>query len=494
MILAVVAHRFHYELENLCRVFFPLEKITLTKQAERGEELQVNTTLVSGEQTIARAQLYAGDCVFCAELPVPPREDYDAACELTLAQALFAVLREYTGYQPQWGILTGVRPSKLMLRLMRDSSPEEASRYFQDSLLVSTEKTALAQRVAREEEPIIARSRPDSFSLYAAVPFCPSRCSYCSFVSHSITGANAKKLIPDYVKNLARELEQTGRIAAELGLRCESIYIGGGTPTVLDEESLAFIMERICASFNMQTVREFTVEAGRPDTITKEKLKALRRHGVERVSINPQSFSDEVLQRIGRMHKAQETVEAYRLARACGFSVINMDVIAGLPGDSPAGFMQTLERVLELQPENVTVHTLALKRASRMMTQHEMADVAQETAEMLHTAQRMLSGAAFHPYYMYRQSRCVGNLENVGWCIRDSACIYNIYMMEETHTVLAAGAGAVTKLKDPQTDYLERLFNFKFPYEYNSRFAEMLERKERIAQFYQQYGKDNGPI
>ena len=489
MLLRTLHHDFHYEMENLCRVFFPRERIAVVKTREGEDALCVTTVLHDSSPPSVSATAQIAGKEASRTLPVPvTAEGLRAESELAMAQALFAVLVELTGYVPDWGIQTGVRPSKLMRRLTLEHGDKGAAEYFAQKLCVQPEKIALTQTVAREEEGIIVSSRPESFSLYAAVPFCPSRCSYCSFVSESITGHKAKKLMPQYVERLCEELAATGDIARELGLRCESIYVGGGTPTVLDAAALAQICKTVQAHFELDFLREYTVEAGRPDTVTREKLQTLRRFGVDRVSVNPQSFDDAVLRQIGRGHTAQDAVDIYRLARDCGFSVINMDLIAGLPGDSARGFAQSVAQAVALAPENITVHTLALKRAARLNTERGEPEPA--AAEMLHSAQTQLTAAGYRPYYMYRQSRCVGNLENVGWCRGNTACAYNVYMMEECHSVLAAGAGAVTKLKAPQSDYLERIFNFKFPYEYNARFAEMLVRKERVRKFYREYHQD----
>lgn len=493
MIVRVIGHHFHYEMENLCRVFYPLEQIKIVYDKTVYEDWEVVTERKPQQPGFVFVSLpIAGEMrEFQAKVRFLEGEEQSendsAAYERNMAQLLFSALVEKTGYRPDWGILTGVRPSKLMHKLTAQTDEQTAAAYFCDELFVRNEKIRLTQAVTREEQAVLARSRPDSFSLYISIPFCPSRCSYCSFVSHSITGQNAKKLIPDYVENLCRELTLTGQIAKELGLRCESVYIGGGTPTALDAQSLEVLLRTVRAQFDFSFVTEFTVEAGRADTITREKLEALRRFGADRVSVNPQSFDDTVLTRAGRQHSANDAIEAFHLARSCGFDCINMDVIAGLPGDTVQGFAHTMETALQLRPENLTVHTLALKRASRMMTEKEEIRMTQEAASMLQLAQEALTREGFRPYYMYRQSRCVGNLENVGWCTGENVCAYNIFMMEECHSVLAAGAGAVTKLKAPRGDHIERLFNFKFPYEYNRRFEEMLTRKAQIKQFYEKY-------
>lgn len=488
MILYTDGHPFHYEMENLCRVFFPEEQIKTVAADEPGEP-HVTTALreTLGGSKVSCEVFLEGER-FCAEELIPAQQaQEEGECERRMAVVLFDVLSRATGYRPQWGILTGVRPSKLMNRLTGQYGAAGAQAYFQNRLLVSPEKTALAFDVAQAEKRIMDTSRPESFSLYLSIPFCPTRCNYCSFVSHSITASKAQKLLPRYVELLCEELAITGRIASELGLRLETVYYGGGTPTTLAAEDLMRLHAAVEENFDLSTMREYTVEAGRPDTVTQERLEALKRMGVTRISINPQTFNDEVLQEIGRSHTAQCAQEAFLLARAHGFSNINMDLIAGLPKDTPASFCQTLDRTLSLDPESVTVHTLALKRSSTLVTNQQRAGDASLTGDMLASAQAALTAAGHFPYYMYRQSRCLGNLENVGWCKKGHEGLYNIFMMEECHTVLAAGAGAVTKLKAPHGDRIERIFNYKYPYEYNERFEQLMQRKERIKQFYASY-------
>ncbi len=507
MLLYVVGHTFHFELENLCRVFFPAEQITVRRAAPptgtllirprdsvrllkqpRREGSAVTTALetdAAGTRTIVTLRRGQFRLRLSRALPNDAARD---TRELALAQLLYAVLRRANGgVAPPWGLLTGVRPSKLMLRLRRDEGEAAAERRFREVLWVSPAKTALAAQVARAEESILARTRPESFSLYVSIPFCPSRCSYCSFISHTADRQSAQKLIPAYLEKLRVELAYTAALTRQIGLRLESIYIGGGTPTTLNPTQLTLLCETIAEQFSAPS--EYTVEAGRADTITPEKLAALRCCGVGRVSVNPQSLDDEVLRLAGRRHSAAQCVEAFHQARAAGFGCINMDLIAGLPGDSPEGFRRTLEQVIALAPENITVHTLAIKRAAEL---RRLADGrgGEDTAHMLALAAELLPAAGYAPYYMYRQSQSLGNLENLGWSLPGYACRYNIDMMEESHTVLGCGAGAVTKLKQPGGDWLERVFSFKYPYEYLSRFDEVLARKERIVSFYASYTID----
>ena len=301
----------------------------------------------------------------------------------------------------------------------------------------------------------------------------------------SQTVTRAAKLIPEYVELLTRELAHTAALARELGLRLETVYFGGGTPTTLTAEQLHTLTETVAREFDLSHLREYTVEAGRPDTVTPEKLRVLKQAGVTRISINPQTLSDAVLQHIGRQHTAAQFYEAFDMARKAGHGNINADLIAGLPTDTFDGFSQTLEQLLALSPESVTVHTLSMKRASNLSLQ-KRADyrVADDAVNMVALSAERLPAAGYHPYYLYRQSRTVGNQENVGWAKAGFESLYNVYIMDETHTILGCGAGAVSKLKRPHTDYLERIFNYKFPYEYNTGLGEMLRRKEYIREFY----------
>ena len=394
---------------------------------------------------------------------------------------------EKHGHNPlPWGILTGVRPVKLLRRLAEESSEEQAVKKFEKDFFVSNEKIALSRETEHNERKILELSKPESFSLYVGIPFCPSRCSYCSFVMASIE--RAEKLIEPYTKLLCEEIKRTAEIANKLGLRLETVYCGGGTPTSLSAEQLDTVLGTVNKSFDMSTCREFTVEAGRPDTIEIAKLFALKENKVDRISINPQTVNDEVLKTIGRKHTAQQFFDAFELARKCGFDNINTDLIAGLPTDTPESFKNSLDSIVRLNAECITVHTLCMKRASRLTTEGVTLDLQQsrDAREMLAYTQNILGQNEYIPYYMYRQSRMVGNLENVGWSKKGFESLYNVYVMDETHTILACGSGGVTKLKRNNPDYLERIFNFKYPYEYIDRFDELIQRKSGIMQFYGQ--------
>lgn len=490
MHIYLLGNDYHFELENVSRLFLPLEKIVVHHDEPfpaAGEGLMAAcgcAELSTGAQLTCRVRLETYDRTLTAAEPTGVA--YEDRCELALCTLLYRQLTDLLGFSQTWGLVTGVRPVKLLRRLVREMGREPALTYFREKLLVSEQKLSLCCRTLEIENEILSRSRPESFSLYVSIPFCPTRCDYCSFVSQSVERAH--KLIPPYVEQLCRELRYTGQLVRSLGLRLETVYFGGGTPTTLSAEQLAAVLRAVEESFDLSHLREYTMEAGRPDTVTAEKLAALRAAGVGRVSINPQTLQQAVLDGIGRRHTVEQFYDAFSLARAAGFENINTDLIAGLPGDSYAGFADTLEKILELDPESVTVHTLSMKRASNIMLQHR-ADyrVEQDTVRMVRLSAESLPQAGYRPYYLYRQSRTVGNQENVGWAKSGCEGLYNVYIMDETHTILGCGAGAVSKLKQPGTDYLERIFNYKFPYEYNSGLEEMLTRKQAISAFYEKY-------
>lgn len=479
MNLYVKNHNFHFELENLTRLFFPNEKIMVIRDFSEPQPPYIYTE-VSDKITIS---VNIGS-FNKSETAVKKLTDDDN--ELVSAQLLYKLLCDFTGLTQPWGILTGVRPVKLLRRLAEESSEEQAVKKFEKDFFVSNEKIALSRETEHNERKILELSKPESFSLYVGIPFCPSRCSYCSFVMASIE--RAEKLIEPYTKLLCEEIKRTAEIANKLGLRLETVYFGGGTPTTLSAEQLDTVLGTVNKSFDMSTCREFTVEAGRPDTIDIAKLFALKENKVDRISINPQTVNDEVLKTIGRKHTAQQFFDAFELARKCGFDNINTDLIAGLPTDTPESFKNSLDSIVRLNAECITVHTLCMKRASRLTTEGVTLDLqqARDAREMLAYTQNILGQNEYIPYYMYRQSRMVGNLENVGWSKRGFESLYNVYVMDETHTILACGSGGVTKLKRNNPDYLERIFNFKYPYEYIDRFDELIQRKSGIMQFYGQ--------
>lgn len=492
MKLCLINHSYKYELEKLIRIFLPFEKIEFS-ECEAREDRACITSLSAGEkETRLSAELLIDNKSFnSSETLSNENPDYDKECERLLAVSLYNCFVVASGYVPEWGILTGVRPAKLFSRLSALEGLSSAEEWFEKGLKVSENKISLCRETVESEDRITSLSKPDSYSLYISIPFCPTRCAYCSFVSHSIE--QAKGLIPDYIKLLKEELRLTAEIAEKLKLRLETIYIGGGTPTSLTACQIGEIMTAVKSFFDLSCLREYTVEAGRPDTVTREKLDTIKKLGATRISINPQTMNDDVLKTIGRRHTAEETEKAFWLARECGFDNINADLIAGLNGDTFQSFKATMERVLCLDPESVTVHSLSMKRSSTLNVNglFPEAGMGAEAAKMVNFARETLTEKGIFPYYMYRQSKTVGNLENVGYAKRGKECLYNVYTMDETHTVLACGASAVTKLREPNGPYIERIFNYKYPYEYISRFYELSARKDGILRFYEKYPANN---
>ncbi len=476
MILVIDSHPYRYEAEALCRMFL------------RGRELKI----FEGADFPEEDFIYTG--VFGDEIRVFVKMDgkeLSAKAETSEGKAtkmeylLYGILSEITGLRPKWGTLTGIRPVKLALQMMdKGISAEEIRKKFREERLVSEEKLDLLLSTAEHEKEIRALSKPESVSMYISIPFCPSRCSYCSFTSHAIE--KAAKLIPQYVDLLCEELRDTAVLMEELGLRLETVYMGGGTPTVLTPKQMDRVLSTARNSFDFSGVREITVEAGRPDTITAEKLEVMKKNGVDRISINPQTMDDGVLELIGRKHTAKDVVDAFNMARSFGFDNINMDLISGLPGDDFDKFRRTIDSVLELDPENITLHTLTVKRSANLV--NDAQNMLNRTVdEMNEHAFRCFDEAGYYPYYLYRQKGTVEGLENTGFCKPGKEGIYNVFIMDETHSILATGAGGVTKMKDPYGPKIERIFNFKFPYEYIDRFDLMNERKEQVKDFYERY-------
>ncbi len=477
---------YFYEMENVCRLFFPHERFEKNADSPSDETVSCVFSTENGEIRVNCKVCIHGKMYETYEICPVANDSREE--EISMARCLYRLFEQIVGIAPKWGVLTGVRPGKLYSAVLRETNSFERTReYMQNRLLVQSNKLDLCHATYLAEEKAMALSTPNAFSLYISIPFCPTRCSYCSFVSHSVE--KTAKMVPQYVDLLCEELREVARISKEQNLVLKTIYWGGGTPTQLSAQQLDKIMTEIETAFDLSQLIEYTVEGGRPDTITEEKLLVLKKHGVNRLSINPQTMHDEILSIIGRRHTAKQVFEAFSLARKVGFDSINMDVIAGLPGDNFQGFCDTLQQLLTLHPENLTVHTLSIKRSSFLTERGEIATVpdVSEVEKMLDYANSTLYAHDYAPYYLYRQSKMLGNQENVGWSKDGKDCLYNIYMMNELHTVLSAGAGAVTRLKAPYAGQIERIFNYKYPYEYIERFETLIERKKGIGEFYEIY-------
>ena len=486
MKLFLRGHSFRYEAENIVRMFYfdvEVQECAATKE-ERDTVLYYALLYRSGknDRTLMAAVRDGEIMVGNSTRLLEGTAEEDA--ERQMAVMLFDLLVTVTGKRPEWGIITGVRPAKFVKKLiyggMTDIEVEEKLRY---DYRVTRNKARLAIETSHVSEAAEKKNNRDSYSLYISIPFCPSRCEYCSFVSKTIEKEH--KLVEPYLDGLIRELAVISELARLHDLRLETIYVGGGTPTVLTVEQLRLLLAAVLENFPIHSVLEYTVEAGRPDTITLDKLVLLRDYGVTRVSINPQSFNDEVLHLIGRRHTANDVKEAFALARIAGFKDINADLIAGLRGDNIAGFKNSIEALLALEPEEVTVHALTLKRASRMREKDPY--FSPDAAAMVDFAYGELTERGYRPYYMYKQKGTVDSLENVGYGKPGFEGMYNIFIMDEMHSILSAGAGGVTKLRNPGNDRIERIFNYKYPLEYINGFDEIINRKEGINRFYENF-------
>ena len=384
--------------------------------------------------------------------------------------------------QSVWGALTGVRPGKLMEKLLTEGcSDREALRRFRGEFDVTAERAELCLQTAHATLDAAATLEEKDVCLYIGIPFCPTRCAYCSFVSQSVE--KSMKLIQPFFDALLKEVEATAQAVRQAGLRCVSLYLGGGTPTTLSAAQLDALFTKLEDCFPRAALREITVEAGRPDTITREKLRVLRRHNVGRISVNPQTMDDRVLNIIGRRHSAQDIEDALALTREVGGFAVNMDLIAGLPGDTVAGFRQTIDRVLALSPENITVHTLSRKRGSSLSENEAPLPTAEAVGEMLDYAAEQLGGAGFAPYYLYRQKFMSGGFENVGWTKPGFENLYNICIMEELCSIIAMGGGASTKLVAPGGK-IRRSFDPKYPKEYIENIDRICAEKSAICDWY----------
>ena len=402
-----------------------------------------------------------------------------------IGAAFFQAYQLRTGGQPPWGMLTGVRPDKLVTEaLTAGKTPGEAREMLEEQYFVTPRRAALALETGTAAFEATKSLGPRDIAVYIGIPFCPTRCAYCSFVSQSVE--KSFSLVDPYVDALTAEIEAGGRMVQETGLNVRAMYMGGGTPTTLTASQLDRVLAVFETAFGpaLDRCEEITVEAGRPDTITAEKLSVLKAHGVHRVSVNPQTMEEEVLRAIGRRHSPGDIEAAMELAAKCGFPHVNMDLIAGLPEDTPEGFRRSLDRCLEFGTDNVTVHTLALKKGSRILLEGLSIPGPEAVGEMLDYAEPVLRRAGYAPYYLYRQKYMSGSFENIGWTRPGGACLYNIYIMSELSSILSFGAGGSTKMADPARRLIQRRFNPKYPKEYTERLEKTLSNQADFAAFY----------
>ena len=401
-----------------------------------------------------------------------------------LARCFFLAARDLTGANPPWGMLTGVRPDKpVTWALAEGRSEAEARTMLETEYFVTPERAQLALETGAQALRAGRGLQPRDIAVYIGIPFCPTRCAYCSFVSQSVEKSFA--LVHPYTQALIAEIRAGGEMVRREGLRVRALYMGGGTPTTLTADQMDRVLDAFAESFDLTACDEITVEAGRPDTITREKLAVLKAHGVTRVSVNPQTMEDHVLRAIGRRHSAGDIAAAMEAVAGFDFPHVNMDLIAGLPEDTPEGFRRSLDRCLDFGTDNVTVHTLALKKGSRILLENLRIPGAEAVADMLDYAAPALRKAGHAPYYLYRQKYMSGSFENVGWCRDGAECLYNIYIMSELCSILSFGAGGSTKMVRPGTNQIERVFNPKYPKEYIERPEKLLANQAAFAAFYQ---------
>ena len=395
-----------------------------------------------------------------------------------LQQSIYAAAVQLLPQVPAWGALAGVRPTKITTKhMLEGGSPKSADRLLKDVYYVTPERRALAVSCSRSTVKAAGLLEDGDISLYIGIPFCPTRCTYCSFVSRTI--GKKTELLDPYLQALYREIAHSGKLLAQSGKHVRTIYIGGGTPTSLSSPQMAALMDAIREHFDLSRCIEFTVEGGRPDTLDAEKLRTIYAHGADRMSINPQTMEDHVLRACGRPHKAADVVRAYHQAVDAGFKAINMDLIAGLPQDSVDGFRRSLDAVAALNPSNITVHTLALKKGADLFEKRVSLPTPEDVTKMVAYANKTLSGLNFKPYYLYRQKYMSGSFENVGWSRDGLDCLYNIYMMEEVHTILSLGGGGMNKVNFPDGS-LKRFHNPKFPEQYIEMIDDVCRQKEEM--------------
>lgn len=397
-----------------------------------------------------------------------------------IKKSVFFACRKLSDMPAPWGISTGIRPAKTA-RMMLDEnkSDSEILGYMQEEFFITPKKARLSLQVAKKEFGLLKNRVKNGVGLYIGIPFCPTRCSYCSFISQAM--AHNQKFVQPYVEALLKEIEETARMAEDLGFKAETIYFGGGTPTTLSPENLNILIKKVKNSFDVSSLREFTVEAGRPDTFSDEMLSVLSENGINRISINPQTMNQKTLERIGRKHTVEETIRAFEMTKKYGCFSINADLIAGLPGESIEDFQKTVGEVCNLSPHSVTVHTMYLKRAARLIDDFEKLRFADNMDKMVQYSYDFLTEKGYNPYYMYKQKNTLGNLENVGFSLEGHESLYNIYIMEEIQTILAMGGGASTKMV--KGDRIERVFNPKEAADYINRIDEIIEKKRKALEF-----------
>ncbi len=468
MKLTLCGHEDRYAVEQLQMALFSVDGAgEAVSSLHRGAKwLTAVTTITADGKTVRGIRR------------IPAREETVRLRRQTLQQSYYRAAIQLLPELPPWGALAGVRPTKITTRhLLEGGTESSADKLLRDVYYVTEDRRKLAIDCSASTVAAAKLLSPTDISLYVGIPFCPTRCAYCSFVSRSI--GKRTELLEPYIAALAKEIAVTGKLLAQSGRQVRSVYIGGGTPTTLSSPQMAQLLDTIRDAFDLSRCLEFTVEGGRPDTLDAEKLQTIANHGADRMSINPQTMVDSVLRASGRPHKAADVLRAYQEAVDAGFKAINMDLIAGLPTDDLAGFRHSLDTVAALNPANITVHTLALKKGADLFERRENLASAQEVTDMVAYANATLRALGYKPYYLYRQKYMSGSFENVGWSRHDLDCLYNIYMMEEMHTIVSLGGGGMNKVNLPGGK-LQRFHNPKFPEQYIEQIDSVLRQKEEL--------------
>ena len=489
MKVQLIGHDEKYALEQSLLTLFPGEKPVYGEVDEASDVHWARVTLTEDEETVQVTTELGMDGKSAAHSYSYPFSgtDYEKEGQRRHAVGIsfFGAAKDLLGISPAWGSLTGVRPAKVALSLIREGGKKRAEKELQELYCVTPARARLAIEAADAGIRAAAELEPNDISLYVGIPFCPTRCAYCSFVAQSVE--KSFSLVEPYLEALFDEITAAGQLVRELGLNVKSFYMGGGTPTTLTADQMDRLLSKLEQNFDFGNLAELTIEAGRPDTIDPEKLRVLRAHNTTRVSINPQTMEDNVLAAIGRRHTADDIRRAMEQVRATGFPHVNMDLIAGLPEDTPEGFARSLDEVISMGADNITVHTLSLKKGSRITLEGSRIPGAAEVAEMLDYADPTLRKNGFAPYYLYRQKYMSGSFENVGWTKPGGTGLYNIYIMEELHSILSLGAGGSTKMVGG--GQICRAFNAKYPREYIDRPEKRRANLMDFARFYAEQGE-----
>ena len=490
MKLLLIGHTERYPVEQLQMQLFPDEPSEFVTHRFTGDGTV--SSLSRGKKYLtATAKVTKGGKTGFASRRIPLEQADVRMTRRILQQSYYLAATKVLGTVPPWGALSGVRPTKLSTKCMLEGGSEkDAARLLEKTYFVTPERSRLCVDASKHTLEAAKLLEPGDLSVYIGIPFCPTRCSYCSFVSESIERFGA--FLPPYLEALHREIAYTGKLLADSGYHIRSLYMGGGTPTTLSSPQMKELLRAIKDSFDLSRCLEFTVEGGRPDTLDEEKLRVIHDGGATRISINPQTMADDVLAAVGRKHTAAQTVEAFRQARAVGFEDINMDLIAGLPEDTPEKFADSLSQVLALNPSNVTVHTLALKKGANLFQNRTVLPTNEDVSQMLSGAETSLRAHSFVPYYLYRQKYMSGSFENTGWCRPGFTGWYNIYMMEELHTILSLGGGGMNKINLP-AGQLERFHNPKSPQDYIARIDTILHQKDEIFEILHKLAQQPAP-